>query len=82
MTSHDLQSLLPGMAPTTPHVALLRVVVFDHVAHWGHRVWRALEALGQRRAERELLALAERWKEINPALSRELRFCVRGGSSC
>jgi len=44
-------------------------------------VWRTLEEIGQRRSERELLALAERWQHANPTLARELRSYVRGSSS-
>ena len=81
MASQDLHSYLPGMAPPTPRLAPLRVVVRERLARWGGAVWRALEAVGQRRAERDLLALAERWQDINPTLARELRSYVRGGSS-
>ena len=80
MVSQYLQSTLPGMLPPT-RLRGLRVLVLDRLARSGRAVWQGLEALGQRRADRELLALAERWRDINPTLSRELRSYVRGGSS-
>ena len=80
MTSLYLQSTLPGIVPPRRLLGL-RVFVLERMARGGRAVWRALEAQGQRRADRELLALAERWRDINPTLSRELRSYVRGGSS-
>ena len=80
MTSHYLQSTLPGIAPPT-RLRGLRGLVLARLARTGRAVWQGLEALGQRRADRELLVLAERWRDINPTLSRELRSYVRGGSS-
>ena len=80
MVSQYLQSTLPGMQPPT-RLRGLRLLVLDRLARSGRAVWQGLEALGQRRADRELLALAERWRDINPTLSRELRSYVRGGSS-
>ena len=80
MASQYLQSTLPGIAPPR-RLRGLRALVLDRLARSGRAVWHGLEALGQRRADRELLALAERWREINPKLSRELRSYVRGGSS-
>jgi hypothetical protein len=44
---------------------------------WWRRVrdalWRALEEIGRRRAERELLELADRWAHVQPDLAKELR---------
>jgi hypothetical protein len=57
------------------------VVALDRLARAGGAVWRALETYGERRADRELLALAERWQDVNPTLARQLRSCVRGGTS-
>jgi len=39
----------------------------------GRSIWSALEATGQRRAARELNALAERWESFDPALARQMR---------
>ena len=80
MTSQYLQSTLSGTVPPRRLLGL-RAVVLDRLARSGRAVWRVLEAQGQRRADRELLALAERWRDINPTLSRELRSYVCGGSS-
>lgn len=40
-------------------------------------IWRALETVGQRRAERELRLLAQRWEPFDPGLARELRAASR-----
>jgi hypothetical protein len=47
------------------------------VARIGAAVWRTLEAIGQSRARRELLALADRWETNQPALAAELRATCR-----
>jgi hypothetical protein len=39
----------------------------------GRRVWRALEAVGRRRAKRHLEELARRWESIDPERARLLR---------
>jgi len=39
----------------------------------GGSIWRALEAVGHRRAARELDQLASRWAVFDPALSQSLR---------
>jgi hypothetical protein len=39
----------------------------------GRAIWRALEAFGQRRATRELRAIAARVEARDPALARQLR---------
>jgi hypothetical protein len=46
----------------------------------GRAVWRSLEAMGQRRASRELLAMAERAEAHDPALARRLRIACHFGS--
>ena len=51
------------------------------LAHFGQAVWQAFEEYGRRRSDRELLELADRWRDANPTLARELRSHVRGGSS-
>lgn len=38
----------------------------------GRSIWRALHGMGQRRAERELKRLEERWQSIEPAVARSL----------
>lgn len=75
------QTFPTGAAPAAPQLALLREVVQQRLALFGRALWQGLERQGQRRADRELTALAERWKAINPTLARELRSYVRGGSS-
>jgi hypothetical protein len=50
-------------------------------ARAGSAVWRALEASGQARARRELLAFADRCESLQPELAKELRTAVgRGGA--
>lgn len=39
----------------------------------GAAVWRALESIGQSRARRELLLLADRWAVGQPELAAQLR---------
>lgn len=43
------------------------------LARFGAAVWRTLEGIGQSRARRELLALAERWDVGQPELAAQLR---------
>ena len=59
----------------------MRAVVLNRLARAGQAVWQALEAHGQRRADSQLLVLAERWQNVNPTLARQLRSYVRGGTS-
>jgi len=40
----------------------------------GRAIWRALEQAGQRRATRDLRAMAERVESHDPALARQLRI--------
>ena len=43
----------------------------------GRTVWRSLEAVGHRRAARELDQLANRWTVFDPALAHDLREASR-----
>jgi hypothetical protein len=43
----------------------------------GRSIWRSLEAVGHRRAARELDQLANRWSVFDPALAHELREAGR-----
>jgi len=43
----------------------------------GGSIWRALEAVGHRRAARELGQLANRWALFDPALAHSLRDASR-----
>ena len=80
--SNALTHHLPrALHDAPPRLGTLRAVAQDRLARAGLAVWQALEAYGARRAERELLALAARWEDVNPKLARELRSYVRGGSS-
>ena len=81
MSSQHVQASLPGMHSSSGQAASLRAVVLDRLARAGRAVWKALEAYGERRSERELLAQAEHLRHTNPTLARELRSYVRGGSS-
>ena len=81
MSSQHIQAPLAGMNFSSGRAGSLRAVVLDRLAHAGHAIWHALEVQGAKRANRELLALADRCRDTNPKLSRELRSYVRGGSS-
>jgi hypothetical protein len=80
MPNQSIQVHTPWMAAST-RIAVLYAAVADRAARFGRAVWRGLEAQGQRRSTRELLALADRWEHMNPTLARELRSYARGGSS-
>ena len=47
------------------------------LARWGTAVWKALEGVGQARARRELLILADRWQTGQPELAAQLRAASR-----
>ena len=47
------------------------------LARCGAAMWRTLEAIGQSRARRELLSLADRWETNQPALAAQLRATCR-----
>ena len=80
--SNELTHRLPRtLRDPRPRLGTLRAVVQDRLARAVLAVWQALEANGARRADRDLLALAARWEDVNPKLARELRSYVRGGSS-
>jgi hypothetical protein len=49
----------------------------SRVARFGAAVWRTLEAIGQARARRELLRLADRWETSQPDLAAQLRATCR-----
>jgi len=53
------------------------------LARWFGRVgaglWRALEASGQARAQRQLLAFADQCEALQPELAKELRAASRQG---
>jgi hypothetical protein len=68
------------MAPSA-RVGVLYAATLDRLTRFAGAVWRSLEDHGRRRADRELLALANRWQDANPTLARELRSHARGGSS-
>jgi hypothetical protein len=80
--SNELTYRLPrALRDAPPRLGTLRAVVQARLALAGLAVWQSLEAIGARRADRELLVLAARWEGVNPTLARELRSYVRGGSS-
>jgi hypothetical protein len=43
----------------------------------GSSIWRSLEAVGHRRAARELAQVANRWALFDPALAHDLREAAR-----
>lgn len=43
----------------------------------GRSIWRSFEAVGHRRAARELALLANRWEIFDPALAHDLREAGR-----
>jgi hypothetical protein len=47
----------------------------------GSSLWAALEAVGRRRAQRELRALAQRWAPFDPALAQTLRSAAGDNDS-
>jgi hypothetical protein len=81
MSSQHIQASLPGMHSSSGQVGSLRAVMLDRLTRAGRAVWKALEAYGERRSDRELMALSEHFRHTNPTLARELRSYVRGGSS-
>ena len=90
MSNQHIQSLPHGLSraaakaqPAGPALrpGTLRAVVAQRFATVGRAIWHALEEHGRQRADRELLDLAERCRDSNPKLSRELRSYVRGGST-
>ena len=56
----------------TPRGAEWASALASAMARLGHRVWRALERVGQARAQRELRGLAERYAD-RPELAATLR---------
>jgi len=58
-------------------VAAPRSVWLERLARVGRAIWSALEAEGQSRGRRELLAAAERYEDIQPELARSLRAAAR-----
>jgi len=77
----------PGLASDLRGIAMHEASVASAspdagLAAWWRRaarhVWEALEAAGRARAQRQLLAMAERWDPIQPELAKELRAaCAR-----
>ena len=49
------------------------------LARVGARVWQALEASGQARAQRHLLDFASRCEALQPELAKELRVAAQQG---
>lgn len=45
----------------------------------GHGLWKAIEAIGQARAQRHLLDFADRCEATQPELAKELRAATRQG---
>jgi hypothetical protein len=81
MPSQHIQPVPHGIVRQFERPGSLRTVLWQRLTQAAHALWRALEDRGRRRADRELLALAERWEATNPTLARELRSYARGGSS-
>ena len=81
MSSQHIQSMPQALPHTQARPGALRTVLAQRLSGFGKAIWRALEHHGRRRANRELLDLADRCRDANPKLSRELRSYVRGGSS-
>jgi hypothetical protein len=79
MSSSSIQLLLPALSPPARWLRTAAAGLRSELRSTGRAVWLALEAHGERRSRRELLALADHWRDINPTLARELRSYVRGG---
>ena len=45
----------------------------------GAAIWRTLQAVGHRRAEREIRLLLQQWDVSQPELAKELRAALRRG---
>jgi hypothetical protein len=45
----------------------------------GAAIWRALQAVGHRRAEREIGLLLQQWDVSQPELAKQLREALRRG---
>jgi len=45
----------------------------------GRALWRALQAVGEARAHRQVLELADRFEALQPELAKELRAACRQG---
>lgn len=92
--SHDLMRLAREVEPAQPaHAVELRGIALHEAAaaavpapaageSWwrsaGRRAWKALEAHGEARAQRELMRLAECCEATQPELAKELRAaCAR-----
>jgi hypothetical protein len=67
------------------HVVLPRPwlrLLTTHLRAWqraGAAAWRALQAAGHRRAERELFLLLQQWEVTQPELAKEMRASLRRG---
>jgi hypothetical protein len=81
MSNQYIQAALPGLTPARRPLGTLRTVLGDRLARVGHAIWQSLEEVGRRRSNREFLALAEHYQDVNPKLARELRSYARGGST-
>ncbi len=76
-SSNTLKAPGAPMRATPPAPATARP---GSLARFGAAVWRALERVGQSRAQRELLALADRWQPTQPELAAQLRAIGRPGA--
>jgi hypothetical protein len=81
MSNQHVQSYPQGFAQAQARLGTLRAVLSQRLARVGQALWKALEAGGRSRANREMLILAEQYRHTNPKLARELHSYVRGGST-
>jgi hypothetical protein len=63
----------------TPRGAAWASRLFETLLRLGNKTWRAMEIVGQARARRELLLLAERHAD-RPDFARQLRQAARRGA--
>jgi hypothetical protein len=71
MPSQAAQVMVPPPV-ATPRGAAWASRLFEMLLHLGNRTWQVMEAVGQARARRELLSLAERHAD-QPDFARQLR---------
>ena len=69
-------SAMPPVAAAA-NAPVRRSPLVHALARAGRGLWRALEAHGQSRARRELLAFADRWEHQQPELAKALRHAAR-----
>jgi hypothetical protein len=76
MSANHVRVMVPGVL-REPRGAQWAANAVSGLQAFGRRVWQALEAAGERRAMRELAALAGRWESNDPELAARMRKAMR-----